>query len=331
MILVKILFIEIDHQYLLGLPPAFAEHGCEVKILNDIIEEELAQLLSTYRPDLVVTAGWTKIHTASKLKILGQMIEKYQLKHAYWATEDSRWTAKWSLPYIEATKPEYIFTIDREIMPLYHRLGVKACYLPWACNPAFHHPAEPKESYKCDIALVATGGVTWNSYRRDSARILLKPLVERGYDLSIWGKRWDTLDPDIVGFSVDSRHLRGKLSYLETNHVYSSAKIILGFQNITTELTSRTYEIMGARGFLLTPATFAVLERFKPGKHLVISRSEDETLRLVDYYLNHAEKRQQIALSGQQEVYTYQHTYKNRAAQILQFTGFWRTGHAKNN
>ncbi|ABO51752.1 hypothetical protein Dred_3252 [Desulforamulus reducens MI-1] len=53
---VNILFIEIDPQYLLGLPPAFEEHGCEVKILNDIIEEELEQLLSKFRPDLLVTA-----------------------------------------------------------------------------------------------------------------------------------------------------------------------------------------------------------------------------------------------------------------------------------
>ncbi|SHK55256.1 CgeB family protein [Desulforamulus aeronauticus] len=319
----KILFIEIDPQYLLGLPPAFEEHGCEVKILQDIIEEELEQLFSKDRPDLVFTVGWTKIHTHAKLEILGRMVEKYQLKHAYWATEDSRWTEEWSLPYIKATKPAYIFTLDRETLALYSRLGLKAHYLPWACNPGFHRPAEPKEEYQCDIALVATGGVTWNSFRRNSAQILLKPLVERGYDVAIWGKRWDTLDPDIVGFSVDSRHLRGKLSYLETNHVYSSAKIMLGFQNITTELTSRTYEIMGARGFLLTPATFAVLEKFKPGKHFVISQSEEDTLRLVDHYLHHAAERQKIALNGQQEVYSYPHTYQNRAAQILQFTGLW--------
>lgn len=317
----KILFIDVDYQYLLGLPSGFEKHGCEVKILKDIIEEELEQLLEEYHPDLVVTTGWTKIHTDSRLEILGKMVEKYHLTHAYWATEDPRWTDKWSLPYIKATKPEYIFTIDRESVSFYNRLGFKAYYLPWACNPEFHRPSEPIEKYKCDIAVVATAGVTWSSYRRDSARILLKPLVERGYDVAIWGKRWDKLDPDIVGFNVDSRYLRGKLSYLETNHVYSSAKIILGFQNVVTELTSRTYEIMGARGFLLAPATTAVLEKFKPGEHLVVTRSEDETLRMVDSYLEQDEKRKKIALAGQREVYSYHNTYNDRAAQILEFTG----------
>lgn len=321
---VKILFIEIDPQYLLGLPPAFEEHGCEVKILYDIVEKELEQVVRKFQPDLVVTVGWTKIHTNSKLQILGEMVEKYQLKHAYWSTEDTRWTDRWCLPFIKATKPEFIFTIDQQAVPFYRRLGHKAYYLPWACNPEFHQPTEPVEKYKCDIALVATAGVTWSSYRRDSARILLKPLVERGYNVAIWGKRWDRLDPGIVGFSVDPRHLRGNLSYLETNHIYSSAKIILGFQNVTTELTSRTYEILGARGFLLAPATPAVLQKFTPGKHLVVSWSEDETVRLVDYYLSHEEKRKKIALKGQQKVYSYLHTYSDRAAQILKHTGLRR-------
>ncbi|CUH95081.1 hypothetical protein P22_1150 [Propionispora sp. 2/2-37] len=316
----KILFIDVDHQYLLGLPVGFARNGCEVKILTNIVEKELEQLLAEYHPDLVVTAGWTKIHTNSKLNLLGKIVDKHHLKHAYWATEDPRWTDEWSLPYIKAAKPEYIFTIDRETVPFYNQLGFKAYYLPWACNPEFHQPAEPVEKYKCDIALVATAGVTWSSYRRDSARILLKPLVERGYDVAIWGKRWDKLDPAIVGFNVDSRHFRGNLSYLETNRVYSSAKIILGFQNVITELTSRTYEILGARGFLLAPATTAVLEKFTPGKHLVVAQSEEDTLRLVDYYLKQGNERETIALQGQREVYSYQNTYTDRAAQILKIT-----------
>ncbi|MEW6065193.1 MAG: CgeB family protein [Bacillota bacterium] len=317
----KILFIETDPQYLLGLPPGFQRQGCQVTVLNDIVEEELDRVLRKNRPDLVVTAGWTKIHTKRKLKILGQLIKKHRVKHAYWATEDPRWTDEWSLPYIEATHPNFIFTIDRESIPFYRELGYAAHYLPWACNPEFHRPAMPKEEYKCDIALVATAGITWSSYRRDSAQILLKPLVENGYDVVIWGGRWDTLDPDIVGFDVDAYHLRGKLPYLKTNHVYSSAKIVLGFQNVTNELTSRTYEILGARGFLLTVDTEAVREKFRPGKHLVVSRSADETLRLLDYYLRHERKRKKIALKGQSQVYSYFNTYNYRAAQILRLTG----------
>lgn len=312
----KIMFIDSDPQYLLGLPWGFKKLGCKVKTINEIREDSLEADFRKHRPDLVFTAGWTKLHTRSNLEVLGNLLKKYRIKHAYWATEDPRWTERWSLPYIEATSPDYIFTIDRESVPFYSEQGQRAFYLPWACNPDFHRPVAPRREYSCDIALVATAGVTWSSYRRDSARILLKPLVERNYNVLIWGKRWDVLDPGIVGFDVLDDQLRGKLPYRETNHVYASAKIILGFQNLTTEITSRTFEIMGARGFILAPDTEAVTNCFRPGKHLVVSRSEEETLDLVDYYLRHEDERKEISRQGQKEVYA-KHTYRYRALEVL--------------
>jgi len=314
----KIVFIESDPQYLLGLPAGFQKQGCRVKVLNDIVEAKINRVFREYRPDLVVTAGWTKIHTKDNLSTLGRLKRKHGVKHAYWATEDPRWTEQWSLPYVEATRPDYVFTIDRDSVPFYRERGYKACHLPWACNPDFHRPTVQRETFRCDIALVATGGVKWSSYRRDSAQILLKPLVEKNYNVLIWGKRWDSLDPAIVGFDLDAGHLRGKLPYEETNDVYSSAKIVLGFQNTMTELTARTFEVLGARGFLLAPATSAVLETFTPGKHLAVTSSAGETLEMVDYYLRHEDEREQIAREGQKEVYT-NHTYNHRAAEILKF------------
>lgn len=310
----NILFIESDEQYLLGLPSGFQKNGCHVKIIKDIQEEELSRIIEEFRPALMMTMGWTKILTKSKQKILGRLSKKYRVKHAYWATEDPGWTERWSLPYIETTCPDYIFTISRSSIPYYREKGYKAYYLTWACNPEFHKPSEKKEDYRCDIALVATA--SWCPCRRDSAQILLKPLIDRNYNVLIWGKRWDQLDPDVLGFTVPAGHLRGKLPYLETNPVYSSAKIVLGFQNTETELTSRTFEVLGAGGFLLTTATPAVLETFIPEKHLAVSRSAEETLRVVDHYLRHDEKRKKIALKGRQEVYA-NYTYSHRAAEIL--------------
>jgi spore maturation protein CgeB len=311
----KILFIDSDPQYLLGLPWGFRKLGCKVKTIREIREDSLEAALKS-GPDLVFTAGWTKLHTRTNLELLGHLLEKYRIKHAYWATEDPRWTERWSLPFIKATRPDFIFTIDRESVHFYQGLGHRAFYLPWACNPDFHRPVAPRPAYSCDIALVATAGVTWNSYRRDSARILLKPLVERNYNVLIWGKRWEKLDPGIVGFDVPGEFLRGQLPYQETNHVYGSAKMVLCFQNLVDDMTSRTFEILGARGFMLAPGTEAILRCFKPGKHLVVSRSEEETVSLVDYYLRHEEERKEIALQGQREVYQ-RHTYRHRALTVL--------------
>jgi Uncharacterized protein conserved in bacteria len=59
-----------------------------------------------------------------------------------------------------------------------------------------------------------------------------------------------------------------------------------------------------------------VVKAFKHGKHLAVSRSEKETLRLVDYYLGHEEERKKIAWQGQREVYL-KHTYRHRAFDML--------------
>ncbi|MED4226517.1 glycosyltransferase [Neobacillus cucumis] len=312
----KILFIEAAKQYLLGLPSGFEKSGCTVKILTDIQEEELEKTLKEFKPDLAVTAGWTKIHTRVKLQLLHRLLKKYGVKHAYWATEDPRWREKWSLYYIETTHPDYIFTIDRDSVPYYQNLGYSAHHLTWACNPDFHKPGNKQEQYSCDIAVVATAGVTWSSYRKDSVQILLQPLLEKGYNVKIWGNRWEKVDPTIIGFDVPSKFLKQKLPYTETNDVYSTAKIVLGFQNTFTELNSRTFEVLASQGFLLTPHTPAVEELFIPKKHLVCSSSPKETLKLVDYYLTHEDERKSIAKLGQKEVYS-KHTYTHRAKEIL--------------
>ena len=94
----------------------------------------------------------------------------------------------------------------------------------------------------------------------------------------------------LIGFDVPSKMLRQKLPYLDTNDVYSSAKIVLGFQNTYTELTSRTFEVLAAQGFLLAPRTPAIEETFIPGKHIACSASPEETLELIDYFLNMRKK-----------------------------------------
>jgi spore maturation protein CgeB len=69
---------------------------------------------------------------------------------------------------------------------------------------------------------------------------------------------------------------------------------------------------------LLTVPTQAVNNLFTNNVHLTCSSSPEDTVRLVDYFLEHEVERQAIAQNGQQEVYS-KHTYKERANQILKF------------
>lgn len=312
----RILFIDCDPQYVNGLPAGFRELGVDVMVMQSLSKEDLEINYELFQPDLIFTAGWTKMHTPENLKLLGEFAEKHKLPHCYWATEDPRWTKEWSIPYIELSKPTHVFTIDPDSVPFYQKMGLVSAYLPWACNPQYHRPVAPKKEYCCDIAVVATAGITWQGFRREAVRILLKPLVERGYDLKIWGKRWDRLNSDLLGFTVPAKYLCGKLPYEETNAVYSSAKIVLGIQNRTDELNSRTFEIMAAGGFMLAPDTEAIRNNFQPDYHLATSGDECETPIVVDFYLTNEHLRKKIAERGR-ELVIKKHTYTHRAKEVL--------------
>jgi spore maturation protein CgeB len=209
-------------------------------------------------------------------------------------------------------------TIHPDSVNKYRELGLPAGHLDFGCNPEFNKYEPPSSKYDYDVALVGHGGKAWKSYRKDSVQILLKPLVERGYNLAIWGKRWDHFNEELMGFKIPKHMLKGKLPYEETNKVYNSAKIIIGLQNDQTMLTSRTFEVLGSGGFLLTVPTRAVNNYFTNNVHLVCSYSPEHTVELVDYFLKNDETRKAIARNGQSMVYA-NHTYKERAGQILKF------------
>ncbi|ATW26850.1 CgeB family protein [Candidatus Formimonas warabiya] len=315
----RILFFARSAKYTLGLPQGFRELRHPVFVLRDLSKKSLEEAVDRFRPDLLITTGWTyREHKRKHVDELVKKVAKYQIKHLYWATEDPRWTKECSLRSMQILKPDAVLTIHPESVSTYRRLGIPAGHLDFGCNPEFNRAEPLRPEYVYDVALVGNGGKAWKSYRKDSVEILLKPLVERGYHLAIWGSRWDRFNEELMGFKIPKQMIKGKLPYEETNKVYNSAKIIIGLQNDQGMLTSRTFEVLGAGGFLLTVPTQAVNNLFKNHVHLICSSSPENTVTLVNYFLKDAQARQEVAQNGQEEVYLH-HTYKERAGQILQF------------
>ncbi|MBB6215359.1 spore maturation protein CgeB [Anaerosolibacter carboniphilus] len=315
----RILFFARSSKYTLGLPQGFRELNCPVFVLRDLSRDSIKEAVDHFRPDLFITTGWA--YRRHKRKYIDQLVEKvakHRIKHVYWATEDPRWTEECSFECIKIFNPDAILTIHPESVSIYQRLGFPAGHLDFGCNPEFNKYEPPSSKYAYDVALVGNGGKEWKSYRKDSVQTLLRPLVERGHNIAIWGKRWDRFNEDLMGFKIPKHILKGELPYEETNKVYNSAKIIIGLQNDQDMLTSRTFEVLGSGGFLLTMPTRAVKNLFINNAHLVCSSSPEDTVNLVDYYLKDGKARQEVAQNGQREV-CINHTYKERAKQILKF------------
>jgi len=318
----RVLFFDSNEVLSQFLPNGFRDAGHDILVSGPLSTCEQAEaLVETFRPQLVVTNGWGEEQIPEKQHWIQEVVKRRRIPHVYWSVEDPLYTDYFVLPLLSVAKPDFVFTICRDKVDFFNSLGYPAAHLDWGFHPGIHYPTPPRPEYSVDIAMVANAyswaldGLPLPRYRFEAMGILLKPLVENNIRVDIWGEGWEAMSP-FVGAEIPPDWLHGRLSYTETNQVYSSAKIVIGLQAIPTQLSMRTYEVPAAAGFLLTVDTPAVRERFVSGRHLAVSASPEDTLRLVDYYLRHPEERQAIAWNGYYAV--QEHTYRTRAEYVTE-------------
>jgi spore maturation protein CgeB len=320
----RILYLNGHPIWLYGLPWGFRHLGHQVKIAKNVQSNLLLPLMKSFKPDLLITVGWVyEYMKPQKRALIKKIAHDFGCLHAYWATEDITWFEKWSLPMVRAVQPDVVFTINADCIPFYRNLGIPAFHLEFAYNPSYEGDVSSSDDvsqYTADLALVANSYNIWqrpDRFRYKSVEILVRPLIEKNYHLLIGGKGWEAAP--WAKKESSNVHYLGSIPFRDTFRVYQSAKIILNLQNQdehTTQITSRTFEIMGCGGFQLTARTPAVERLFTHQQHLVMSGSPEETLELADYYLAHEQERQEIAANGREEVLK-KHTYDQRAAYLL--------------
>lgn len=111
------------------------------------------------------------------------------------------------------------------------------------------------------------------------------------------------------------KQIRGK----ELNNLFASVKVIVGDSVYSPNYWSnRVYETLGRGGFLLHQRTPGLEKEFEYYKHLVPYDCGDheQVCDIIDYYLEHDEKREEIRLAGHE--YCKEHyTYKNSCKKLL--------------
>lgn len=315
----RVLFLESHPMWVDGLPNGFRDAGHDVLVAGPLTETNIPALISGYRPELIVMLGWTEEHVGVKRKWVRKHVTTSGIPFIYWATEDPIHARVLTIPFITQVRPHFVFTVSKEMVPCYENMGFPAAHLDFGFHPYVHRREEKLSGYACRIAVVANAypGVIKiypRFYRLQSLRTLVSPLLKAGLRVDFWGSRWAEM-ADILGFELPKQYLHGYLPYTEAYKVYNSADIVLGLQNTTSQVTMRTYEILGSGGFLLTSDTPAVSELFAPGRHLVVAQTPDETLAKVRYYLDHPDERERISRQGQAAVAC--HSYKQRAEAIV--------------
>ncbi|MCP3746735.1 glycosyltransferase [Paenibacillus sp. A3M_27_13] len=315
----KVLFLENHPMWIHGLPNGFRALGHTVKISGALTKSKLPWLLKTFKPDLVISMGWTPEHAAYKQNWVRKYVASTNIPHVYWATEDPTHHESFSLPYVRTVKPDFIFTICHSMVSNYKKMGIRAAHMDFGYHPKVHKEGKAVKSLKRDIAIVANGysrilKIYPKHFRIKSIRNLIRPLIQDGKRVDFWGKQWEMMKP-ILGIRIPSKWIHGYLPYPDAHKVYNSAKIVIGPQNQLTQVTQRTYEILGSGGFLITSDTPEIRRLFKPGRDLVVSSSGEQTRKLVDYYLRHPEERERIQKQGKLAV--RKHSYTRRARYMI--------------
>ncbi|GBF32456.1 hypothetical protein DCCM_0652 [Desulfocucumis palustris] len=314
----KFLFVNGPPIIKYGLAAGLAEAGEDAAIIEvpGNIEENpeyFREQLILQRPDFVVVEGTAIL---KPYQVLFPVLNEFNVPLIFWAIDDPVEFKNFSLHL--ARRAKYVFTTDIDCLPLYLRHGIRAAHMQFACLPSFHKRAAPLNELKHDIIFVG------NNYHKYAARIrgldsILKPLIDSGLDLKIYGNRWwvDGKRP----LTLNSRHYGGYLPYEMLPAAYSSAKIVLGLHSVDsspTMMSMRTFEALGCGTFHLSQWTPAIENLFINHRHLVWSKSAEETLELVKYYLPRGDLRERIARAGQEEVYK-KHTYPARAKEMKRF------------
>ncbi len=301
----KILFVNVAPIIIYGIGQAFSDLGHQVKYLNIDIDESLINALDEFQPDFVFNDGGI-----DRMQKLFPLLNDRKVPHVYWAIEDPTFY-QLSLPY--AMQSSIVLTPCIESIEEYARHGIQAQLLMFACHPCFHYQAVPNHRYQHELVFIGNN-YDYHMGRKEGINTILKPALN--FDTKIYGNEW-WLDTS-RDFHISPEYYGG---YLPNEHlplVCASSQIILGVHSIAdsgTMMSMRSFEILGSAGFYLTQWTRAIECLFKNHYHLVWSKSEEETLDLIKFYLTHPELRKKIAEQGQQEVYA-RHTYHNRIKSI---------------
>ena len=264
--------------------------------------------------------GWGPENSSKKKqKKIRASVEKANVPHIYWATEDPTSTEIFSMPYIERTRPDFIFTICKDRVEYYEKQGIPAAHLDFAYHESVHFPVEADENFHAPLAIVANAYPKKlryfpDHYRHESMKNLITPLVKENIRIDFYGNYWDQMEP-ILGVDIPKNWIRGYIDYSNANKVYSSAEIVLGLQNLPTQLTQRTYEILASGSLLLTNDTPEIKRLFTPGKDLLTSRSPEETINIVKQYLANPEKGKEMRKNGIDAVKN--HSYQKRCKYMI--------------
>ena len=222
--------------------------------------------------------------------------------------------------YLLQTLPIYnhIFTTKTfGIFDLDNQLGIKnVSFVPHGFDPEIHKKIEIIDPvFKCDVSFIGT----WSLQKEKLIASLIRSLPD--IIIKIWGSQWDrTTDEQLISSNAIQRYpITGDIYALAINN----SRINLGLVSEKVrgassgdKITSRTFHIPGANGFMLHERTDEISNYFVEGEEIACFEGEDELIEKVKYYLSEETERKSIKEKGYKRALN-DHSLDQRAQTIL--------------
>ncbi|MFC4596955.1 CgeB family protein [Cohnella hongkongensis] len=308
-----------------GFPYSPLDDGI-IATLKEIVErvtvaapdEDIVSIAGRERPNLLLVLDG--MHLAVE-KV--QAVNDMGIRTAIWFTDDPYYT---DITSGIAHHYYHVFTLERNCVPFYAERGhARVSYLPLGVYHGIFRPRNTDRSIRGDICFIGTA--YWN--RVDLFNQLMPLIAHRR--LYVSGMWWDRLAEFERWKSVIE--LGKWMEPLPTSERYSAHKIAINshrahdddtFNQNSAMITAvspnpRTFEISASATLQLTDCRDDIAQHYVPGKEIVTYDSPEDLAAKAEYYLEHEEERQDIALRGLYRTLK-DHTYVSRLNQLIDLT-----------
>ncbi|MES2701498.1 MAG: glycosyltransferase [Bacteroidota bacterium] len=190
-------------------------------------------------------------------------------------------------------------------------------FIPHGFDPEIHRPLtvtkEERELFTCDASFIGT----W-SPKKEKMLAYLKENVP-GINLKIWGERWNEATTASIGPCIQRRAILGDLYTL----AIQCSKINLGILSEQVSgassgdlITSRTFHIPGASGFMLHERNEESVLYYKENDEAAFFDGAAELAAKVQHFLENDALRDKIRLAGYQRA-LLDHSLDARAKAVI--------------
>lgn len=204
------------------------------------------------------------------------------------------------------------------ITDLSAKFGVKsAVFIPHGFDPDIHRPLpvsdDDRKHFGCDVSFIGT----WSPKKEKWLTYLYEKMP--GISLKIWGDQWNRVTTPALKSVIQGRPVTGDLYAMAIQCSVINLGILseqVAGASSGDLITSRTFHIPGAGGFMLHERNEESVLYFKENEEAAFFAGPEELVQKVEVYLKDNEQRKRIQAAGHARA-VQDHSLDARAKKII--------------